>query len=309
MVIAIISMLIGILLPALGQARKAARQLKCQTQVRGTLQAMVIWAQNNGDDYPLPGRLDKDDATVMAPLGSVVGENFMKDNTGNIFSLMIFNGFIPVELLRCTSEVHPQVLVDDGYEPYQPQRAMDPARAVWDPGFAGVPNEVGTAGGAGRRTFNGNTSYAHTPPFGKRRAVWRNTYNSTEAVMSDRGPLFGGSTGAWELAPGIFGEQSGTLKIHGNGKRWGGNVGYNDGRVTFESAADPPGLRWVFTALPPTLRFQADNMFVNENDQTGALESEADAGLNGNVFLRTYYNVLDGGTGNHGDAYITPRWD
>jgi prepilin-type N-terminal cleavage/methylation domain-containing protein len=308
-VIAIISMLIGILLPALGQARKSARQLKCQTQIRGTLQSLVIWAQNNNDDYPLPGRLDKNGATVMAPLGNITGENFLKDNTGNIFSVLIFNGYIPTQLLRCPSEVNSQIVVDDAYEGYQPQRALDPVKALWDPGFAGVPAEVGTACGAGRRSTNGNVSYGHTPPFGKRRPTWRNTYASTEAVMADRGPLYGGSTGAWELAPGFFGEQSNALKIHGNGKRWGGNVGFNDGRVVFEQDPDPAGLNWVFTSLPPNLRYQRDNVFVNENDATGAAESEADAGLNANAFLRFYYNVTDGGSGNHQDAFITPRWD
>jgi prepilin-type N-terminal cleavage/methylation domain-containing protein len=308
-VIAIISMLISILLPALGQARKTARQLKCQTQVRGIIQSMVIWAQNNADDYPLPSRLDKSDATVMVPMGSVVGENFMKDNTGNIFSLMIFYGFIPTELTRCTSETNFQIVKDDAYETYQPQRAVDPSKAVWDPGFAGVTNENGTACGLGRRSTNGNVSYAHTPPFGKRRAVWKNTYATTEAVIADRGPLYGGSFGAWDLAPGTFGEKSNTLAIHGSGKRWVGNVGFNDGRVTTETSPDPASLRCVFTSLPPDQRYQNDNMFVNENDQTGALESEGDPGFNGNVFLRTYYNVTDSGSGSHADAFITPRWD
>ncbi|MCC6660081.1 MAG: type II secretion system protein [Phycisphaerales bacterium] len=308
-VIAIISMLIGILLPALGQARKTARQLKCQTQVRGILQSFVIWGQNNSDDYPLPSRLDKADATVMAPMGSVVGENFMKDNTGNIFSLMVFNGFVPTEMFRCISEPNFQVVKDDAYETYQPQRAVDPVNALWDPGFAGVINETGTACGLGRRSTNSNVSYAHTPPFGKRRAVWKATYATTEAVLCDRGPLYGGSSGAWDLAPGPFGENSATLRTHGNGKRWAGNLGFNDGRVTFEQEPDPPGLTWVFKGLPPATRYQLDNIFVNENDDNGSLESEGQPGLNGNVFLRTYYNVLDSGAGNHAGAYITPRWD
>ena len=55
-VIAIIALLIGILLPALGQARKAARQLRDRTQVRGLHQACVTWAQHNSDEYPTPSR-------------------------------------------------------------------------------------------------------------------------------------------------------------------------------------------------------------------------------------------------------------
>lgn len=308
-VIAIISMLIGILLPALGQARKSARQLKCSTQVRGMLQSMVIWAQNNRDEYPLPSRLDRDGATVMVPMGNITGENFIKDNTGNILSVMIFNGFLPTEIMRCPSEVNPQIVIDDRYESYQPTRALNPVKALWDPGFAGVPNEVGTATGAGRRSINGNTSYAHTPPFGLRRRVWQNTYSATEAVLADRGPLYGGNVGAWELAPGVFGERSNTLSIHGNGKRWGGNLAYNDGRVSFHQDPDPVGLNWNFISLPVGQRTQRDNIFVNENDMTGVPESEAQPGQNANVFLRIYYNVNDGGTGDHRDALMTPRWD
>src|SRR5436190_4420652 len=67
-VIAIIALLIGILLPALGKARQSARQLKDSTQVRGIHQAMVVWAQNNGDFYPLPSQVDKQNQTINVPI-------------------------------------------------------------------------------------------------------------------------------------------------------------------------------------------------------------------------------------------------
>ena len=53
-VIAIIGMLISILLPALGQARKTARQLKCSTNIRSMVQAFILFAHNHQDTYPLP---------------------------------------------------------------------------------------------------------------------------------------------------------------------------------------------------------------------------------------------------------------
>ncbi len=46
-VISIIALLVGILLPALGAARTAARQMQNNTQVRGIHQAMSIYAQHN----------------------------------------------------------------------------------------------------------------------------------------------------------------------------------------------------------------------------------------------------------------------
>jgi len=51
-VISIIALLIGILLPALGAARRTARQMQSNTQVRGIHQSMVMYAQSNSDKYP-----------------------------------------------------------------------------------------------------------------------------------------------------------------------------------------------------------------------------------------------------------------
>ena len=51
-VISIIALLIGILLPALGAARRAARQMKSTTQVRGIVQGLVTYAGGNKERMP-----------------------------------------------------------------------------------------------------------------------------------------------------------------------------------------------------------------------------------------------------------------
>ena len=104
-VIAIIALLIGILLPALGKARQSARQLKDSTQVRGIHQGMVVWAQNNGDDYPLPSRIDKGNFVLTGTVGNEV----QKDLTRHIFSMMIFNGSLSTEIFMNPAEANGQV--------------------------------------------------------------------------------------------------------------------------------------------------------------------------------------------------------
>jgi len=52
-VIAIIALLIGILLPALSQARESAKELKCLTQVRAMGVAFTYYADDNRDWYPV----------------------------------------------------------------------------------------------------------------------------------------------------------------------------------------------------------------------------------------------------------------
>ncbi len=305
-VIAIIGLLISILMPALGEARRAARQLKDSTQVRGVIQSMMIWAQNNQDSYPLPSLVDLSDATVVA---SSPEASFEKDNTGNILSLMIYHAFIPAQILRATGEVNPEIVVDEAYQFDDPPAAEDPGAALWDPGFAGVTDEVGSGVGRGRRTAQGNNSYAHVPPLGLRRRYWQSTYASNEAILGNRGPVYGGEVGSWVPAPGPFGEQSNTMLIHGSPRKWEGNIGFNDGRVLYEQDPDPRSLIWTFRGLPSGQKSRRDNVFVNENDLTAVAETETRAGWNANAFLRPYFNVREGGAGGSVDALIQPRWD
>jgi prepilin-type N-terminal cleavage/methylation domain-containing protein len=315
-VIAIIALLIGILLPALGKARAAARQIKDSTQVRGVHQGMVLWAQNNQDNYPLPSTLDKGAAgSQTIDVGAGFG---IKDMTKNIFSLLVFNSFFGPEICVSPAETNSSIRVDDDYQYSEPDGAQcNPKKlALWDPRFKGPPtaNDFQQSRGADP----GNFSYAHTAPIGARRAYWTNSFNATEAILGNRGPWYtlnGGATGTWRLdesqpAGGMTGAPaaataSNTLLIHGGRTTWEGNIAYNDNHVSFETRPDPESVPYTFAALAAASRTQFDNLFENEDDRqrtpTGSsrvlsVANNTDA-VNKNNYLRPYAGGTAAGTG------------
>jgi hypothetical protein len=264
-------------------------------------QGMAIWAQGNKDSYPRPSMVDRNNATVSA------SEPQVKDNTGNILSLMVYNGLVPTDLLVSPAESSEQIQVDRGFEDQFPSAALNPTMAVFDPGFAGVPVERGgSAGGTVRRLEGavGFTSYAHSSPFGDREKTWAATNEPGQVVIGNRGPVYGGDPGDWYLAPGLFGRQSKTLKIHGRSTEWSGNIAYNDLRVVYESRPDPQTLTYVFRDYArPT---QPDNIFVNEDDLRGIpAQPDQRPGVGANAFLRSYKNVR-----REGSVFVVdPFWD
>ncbi|NUQ51836.1 MAG: type II secretion system protein [Phycisphaerales bacterium] len=322
-VIAIIALLIGILLPALGKARASARQLKDQTQVRGIVQAMALWAQNNNDQYPLPSVLDKANYTINNPSDPKLA--FQKDTTRNILSVMVFNGSIPTEICVSPAESNGSVEVYTKYELNNPKDAADQTnsgKALWDPSFQGTPLDKETNNHKDN-LGKGHNSYAHTPPFGKQRSRWSNSFNATEVSFGNRGPVFtGDATNGWTLVNGsadkdACGKNSNTLLIHGGRTAWEGNVGYNDSHVNYEVKADPETLTYNFTELEVGKRTKADNIFVAENtkgeptwepasftkDSNGHYSANYDqkafndAKATGSAFIRPYSAVTGANSG------------
>jgi len=283
-VIAIIALLVGILLPALGKARASARQMKDATQVRGILQAMVVWAGQNQGAYPDPGKLDA--ANVTRPAGT---DPQAKNDTGNILSVLIFTGGISTDLCINPAESNTgQVQVDGGYTFDSPvvQGSGPPANALWDPQFAGTPYDSNRVYRTTPPQMGiSNNSYAHIIPLGRRKAKWTDSYTTTEAAFGDRGPAYQGTTyptnGRWQLVTGTFGTDSNTLLIHGSRNSWEGNEAYNDAHVNFETKPNPDGVTYRrSTGTPLTV---TDNLFVNETDEQGG---DSTIMLNRNAYLR-----------------------
>jgi prepilin-type N-terminal cleavage/methylation domain-containing protein len=297
-VIAIIALLIGILLPALGKARASARQIKDSTQIRGIHQGMVLWAQNNSDNYPMPSQIDKGNTTLAFAT--------IKDLPRNMISVLIYNGFFSPELCVSPAESNGNLKVMSGYSYSTPQNSITPAQALWDPNFAATPNDGTTP----QPQSGGNFSYGLMPPVGNRRPKWTNTFQATEAIVGNRGPGYvangAGPTLTWVLTtnstPSATGNTpvgvgSNTLLIHGGRTTWEGNIAYNDNHITFETRPDPETTPFTFNNLPAGQKSQFDNLFINENDSTRTADSDQctvptggapGAGSNTNNFLRIW---------------------
>ena len=295
-VIAIIALLIGILLPALGKARASARQIKDSTQVRGVHQGMVLFAQNNNDNYPIPSALDRGNTTLTPTSG--------KDDLGGILSVLLFNGFFSPELTVSPAEQGSYISAMTNYALSNPANAPTPAggqpgsQALWDPSYRGSSAEfafTGLSGGGGVRGGyvapgatpanspypTGNNSYAMMPLFGSRRAKWTNTFQANEAIIGNRGPAYtvtiqnnnpisalvadtSTTQGFVNATP--KGTSSATLAIHGGRTTWEGNIAYNDNHVNFETRPDPENNPFNFTGLAAGQRSKPDNLFVSERD-------------------------------------------
>ena len=299
--------MIGILLPALGKARSSARQIKDSTQIRGIQQGMLFWAQTNSDLYPTPSQLDRGN-TTLAP-GSE------KDLPRHVASILIFNGFVSPEVMLSPAESNPMIALDVAYMYSNPAGTADAtgSTAFWDPGFKAVPEDTGTFG-RGRPGTPGNLSYAFTPFVGGRVPRWSNTFQSTDAIVGNRGPAYvavgNGGGLRWQLVNSTpsnggntpIGTGSNTLLIHGGRTTWEGNICYNDGAVNFETTPDPTSTPFTFTGIARGQAVQPDNLFVNENDITRMPDGTSGitgAGLNNtNNLLRTWTGgVVDPASG------------
>jgi hypothetical protein len=265
----------GVIIPAVGGKSGGSRQIRDASQVRGIVQAMAIWAQNNNDVYPLPSLIDIEGNTVA-------GDADAKNTTCNIFSLLVNNGSIMTELLISPAESNTSgIVLKTDYDFDAPMVAVNPEKALWDPSLAADFTKQGGS----------NISYAHMPPVGARRAKWANTFVTTEAVVGNRGPMISNVTrGATGDILGVdFDTRSNTLLIHGSRRSWEGNIGYNDGHTNFETKFWPDGLTYTRAdkqAVP-------DVLFVDEQDDASAHNNYLGVFIQAGPEIKDFHAIWD----------------
>lgn len=156
-VISIIALLIGILLPALGAARRTARQMQNSTQVRGIHTGIVLFAQGNNSYYP--GSSSKGQDASKADDGDTEPKNV---------------------------ETRFRNLLDDNY--FTSEYAISPSETK----DTAVGGETGIKTIVDEVTTNINYSYSMlfiSAVQTDAREEWRDTSNSETVIISDRAKM------------------------------------------------------------------------------------------------------------------------
>jgi len=156
-VISIIALLIGILLPALGAARRTARQMQNSTQIRGIHTALILFAQGNNGYYVGSTTKGQNTATV----------------TGDTDAQSVQRRFYE--------------LLDDNY--FTKEYIVSPAETT----ATAITNDVLVVGKTAT-TPGDSTSYSYSmlaisPVQTDAREEWRETSNSEAVIIGDRAKL------------------------------------------------------------------------------------------------------------------------
>lgn len=227
-IVAVCAMLAALVIVLVGGNRDSERRVRDAGQLGQIHQAMLSWANTNGDRFPLPSLIDVADKTVAA-------KDAKKNTTANIFSVLVFHDMLLPEMLISPAETNERVVVDADYDFTKvPAGSVAASTAdpldfpLWDPSFKAGLGEEG-----------GNVSYAHLLPSGDRLSMWSNTFSSQQVVLGNRGPRVRGveyerSQAADAVASVQLADaQSNTLRFYSPYGQWSGHVVYNDNHVRF----------------------------------------------------------------------------
>ena len=225
-VISIIALLIGILLPALGAARRTARQLANSTQLRGVQQGWLTYAASNktgGNDGWFPGL---DASGSLAGLSPITAADL---NAASAVAVPLANGGNPrnPQAAETWTDYVWAAMLADNY--FTPEYAVNPADDVI---VAFSPD--------GSEDFDSTThvSYTslHPEDVGLLQAEWKETVNTAALVLGDR----------WQFdGTGVVNNNdfSSVWTENGSGE-WRGTLTHNDNSTAFSTTPEIEGLKY-----------------------------------------------------------------
>ncbi|MEO0587219.1 MAG: prepilin-type N-terminal cleavage/methylation domain-containing protein [Planctomycetota bacterium] len=264
-VISIIALLIGILLPALGAARRTARQMQSNTQVRGIHQANVMFAQSNGGNFA--GMESDGDIEPTGPNdqgternGGAVGERWAILMEGNYFTGEYCVSPVESGLIEWTSAELTDATEDQFYS------------------FAAIrigDNNTNTAGE--QAPWNASGTNADSSDVVNE---WSETLNTEAPIITDRNT---GNNADTEVS---------SIHTEVDSGDWRGSVAYNDNHVVFETTEvlDTRYGGGPFNDANNATVAERDSLFIIDDG-----EQQPDAGANAFIV----YNPDDSAGDNH----------
>ncbi len=218
-VISIIALLIGILLPALGAARRTARQMQNSTQLRGIHQGIVTFSTSNNTRFPgLRGNGSEVPTSTSDTLASSLGDNSALAPGYNV-------------------QTRFELLIDGDY--FTPDYMLSPAEingVVMTATTAAVEPETNYSYSMLRIDRNAQAAASATTD-GERFNEWRDTYNSEAIIVSDRAR----SNQSAAFTPGTATLPTTFKSVHTNPDAedvndWRGTVVFNDNSTQFKTS-------------------------------------------------------------------------
>ncbi|MHC4219560.1 MAG: type II secretion system protein [Planctomycetota bacterium] len=308
-VMAIIALLVGLLLPALAQARAKAQMTKDQTQIKQIHAAWTTFSRDYNGIFPTPGIINR--LPVDAPGTLLDGEDkpgrgaedIEANTSAAMYSACIMQNYFTPQILVAPTEPSGFVTVKDDFDwsLYSPLEDF-----YWDADEDGGGSPDANTGYIPFSTrLNSdhptelrvcNSSYAHTPICGARKVnEWRDSLNSKWAACANRGVTCGNDTDI-----DVY-DASVTLEFHGGRKQWVGNVGYNDNHVELHDTFYPEGVTYLDSDINKSV---PDNLFANETSSGGGGFDSCNEGDGFDVWLTLISDISDGDS-----CSLTSEWD
>jgi len=194
-VIAIIAMLLAILMPALNKVKRLAQRLICGTNVRGMGTALMVYAQDFEDEYPVQGgvaqHIWKDN------IARTQGWNFAQKDwsdpksitIGASLYLLVRHADVDTKSFVCkSSDQRPY----DGFNPpsEQPDGIALDLVELWDFGMFDL-NATGANAWKTKSGPKNHVSYAYQVPYAVGNEPARpadSTASASTAIMADKNP-------------------------------------------------------------------------------------------------------------------------